>query len=149
MNQLYERIRAICEEKNISIGELSREAKLSDDDRQALKRGQRMNISLGAAKNIARVLGVSIDSLAEYETPNLVSSLSRSQLQQAVEAYEAIVRREVVEDRFRERGLDPKEYPACFEEALGQYSDALDSQLLEEEALERIAEYLSKMVADI
>ena len=90
MNQLYERIRAICEEKNISIGELSREAKLSDDDRQALRRGQRMNISLGAAKNIARVLGVSIDSLAEYETPNLVSSLSRSQLQQAAETYEAI-----------------------------------------------------------
>ena len=42
-----------------------------------------MNISLGAAKNIARVLGVSIDSLAEYETPNLLSSLSRTQLQQA------------------------------------------------------------------
>lgn len=45
-------------------------------------------------------------------------------------------------------GLDPKEYPACFEEALGQYCDALDSQFLEEEALERIAEYLSKMVAE-
>ena len=129
MNQLYERIRAICEEKNISIGELSREAKLSDDDRQALKRGQRMNISLGAAKNIARVLGVSIDSLAEYETPNLVSSLSRSQLQQAAETYEAIIRREVVEDRFRERGLDPNEYPVYFEEALSQYCNALDSQL--------------------
>lgn len=149
MNQLYERIRTICEEKNITIGELSRQAKLNDDDRQALKRGRRMNISLGAAKDIARVLGVSIDSLAEYEPPNLLSSLSRTQLQQAAEAYEAIVRREVVEDRFRERGLDSKEYPACFEEALGQYSDALDSQLLEEEALERIAEYLSKMVADI
>lgn len=126
MNQLYERIRAICEEKNISIGELSREAKLSDDDRQALKRGQRMNISLGAAKNIARVLGVSIDSLAEYETPNLVSSLSRSQLQQAAETYEAIIRREVVEDRFRERGLDPNEYPVYFEEALSQCCNALD-----------------------
>lgn len=148
MNQLYERIRAICEEKNISIGELSREAKLSDDDRQALKRGQRMNISLGAAKNIARVLGVSIDSLAEYETPNLVSSLSRSQLQQAAEAYEAIIRREVVEDRFRERGLDPNEYPVCFEEALSQYCDALDSQLFEVEALERVAECLAKMGAE-
>lgn len=148
MNQLYERIRAICEEKNISIGELSREAKLSDDDRQALKRGQRMNISLGAAKNIARVLGVSIDSLAEYETPNLVSSLSRSQLQQAAEAYEAIIRREVVEDRFRERGLDPNEYPVYFEEALSQYCDALDSQLFEVEALERVAECLAKMGAE-
>lgn len=148
MNQLYERIRAICEEKNISIGELSREAKLSDDDRQALKRGQRMNISLGAAKNIARVLGVSIDSLAEYETPNLVSSLSRSQLQQAAEAYEAIIRREVVEDRFRERGLDPNEYPVYFEEALSQYCDALDSQLFEGEALERVAECLAKMGAE-
>ena len=61
MNQLYERIRVLCEEKNITIGELSRRAKLNDDDRQALKRGRRMNISLGAAKNIARVLGVSID----------------------------------------------------------------------------------------
>lgn len=148
MNQLYERIRVLCEEKNITIGELSRRAKLNDDDRQALKRGRRMNISLGAAKNIARVLGVSIDSLAEYETPNLLSSLSRTQLQQAADAYEAIIRREVVEDRFRERGLDPKEYPACFEEPLGQYCDALDSQFLEEEALERIAEYLSKMVAE-
>ncbi|MCG4528870.1 helix-turn-helix domain-containing protein [Intestinimonas massiliensis (ex Afouda et al. 2020)] len=148
MNQLYERIRAICEEKNISIGELSREAKLSDDDRQALKRGQRMNISLGAAKNIARVLGVSIDSLAEYETPNLVSSLSRSQLQQAAETYEAIIRREVVEDRFRERGLDPNEYPVYFEEALSQYCDALDSQLFEGEALERVAECLAKMGAE-
>ena len=148
MNQLYERIRAICEEKNISIGELSREAKLSDDDRQALKRGQRMNISLGAAKNIARVLGVSIDSLAEYETPNLVSSLSRSQLQQAAETYEAIIRREVVEDRFRERGLDPNEYPVYFEEALSQYCNALDSQLFEGEALERVAEYLAKMGAE-
>lgn len=104
MNQLYERIRTICEEKNITIGELSRQAKLNDDDQQALKRGRRMNISLGAAKNIARVLGVSIDSLAEYETPNLMSSLSRTQLQQAADAYEAIIRREVVEDRFRERG---------------------------------------------
>lgn len=148
MNQLYERIRAICEEKNISIGELSREAKLSDDDRQALKRGQRMNISLGAAKNIARVLGVSIDSLAEYETPNLVSSLSRSQLQQAAETYEAIIRREVVEDRFRERGLDPNEYPGYFEEALSQYCNALDSQLFEGEALERVAECLAKMGAE-
>lgn len=148
MNQLYERIRAICEEKNISIGELSREAKLSDDDRQALKRGQRMNISLGAAKNIARVLGVSIDSLAEYETPNLVSSLSRSQLQQAAESYEAIIRREVVEDRFRERGLDPNEYPVYFEEALSQYCNALDSQLFEGEALERVAECLAKMGAE-
>jgi hypothetical protein len=148
MNQLYERIRAICEEKNISIGELSREAKLSDDDRQALKRGQRMNISLGAAKNIARVLGVSIDSLAEYETPNLVSSLSRSQLQQAAETYEAIIRREVVEDRFRERGLDPNEYPVYFEEALSQYCNALDSQLFEGEALERVAECLAKMGAE-
>ena len=148
MNQLYERIRAICEEKNISIGELSREAKLSDDDRQALKRGQRMNISLGAAKNIARVLGVSIDSLAEYETPNLVSSLSRSQLQQAAETYEAIIRREVVEDRFRERGLDPNEYPVYLEEALSQYCNALDSQLFEGEALERVAECLAKMGAE-
>ena len=148
MNQLYERIRAICEEKNISIGELSREAKLSDDDRQALKRGQRMNLSLGAAKNIARVLGVSIDSLAEYETPNLVSSLSRSQLQQAAETYEAIIRREVVEDRFRERGLDPNEYPVYFEEALSQYCNALDSQLFEGEALERVAECLAKMGAE-
>ena len=148
MNQLYERIRAICEEKNISIGELSREAKLSDDDRQALKRGQRMNISLGAAKNIARVLGVSIDSLAEYETPNLVSSLSRSQLQQAAETYEAIIRREVVEDRFRERGLDPNESPVYFEEALSQYCNALDSQLFEGEALERVAECLAKMGAE-
>lgn len=148
MNQLYERIRAICEEKNISIGELSREAKLSDDDRQALKRGQRMNISLGAAKNIARVLGVSIDSLAEYETPNLVSSLSRSQLQQAAETYEAIIRREVVEDRFRERGLDPNEYPVYFEEALSQYCNALDSQLFEGEALERVAECLAEMGAE-
>lgn len=148
MNQLYERIRAICEEKNISIGELSREAKLSDDDRQALKRGQRMNISLGAAKNIARVLGVSIDSLAEYETPNLVSSLSRSQLQQAAETYEAIIRREVVEDRFRERGLAPNEYPVYFEEALSQYCNALDSQLFEGEALERVAECLAKMGAE-
>lgn len=148
MNQLYERIRAICEEKNISIGELSREAKLSDDDRQALKRGQRMNISLGAAKNIARVLGVSIDSLAEYETPNLVSSLSRSQLQQAAETYEAIIRREVVEDRFRERGLDPNEYPVYFEEALSQYCNALDSQLFEGEAQERVAECLAKMGAE-
>ena len=148
MNQLYERIRAICEEKNISIGELSREAKLSDDDRQALKRGQRMNISLGAAKNSARVLGVSIDSLAEYETPNLVSSLSRSQLQQAAETYEAIIRREVVEDRFRERGLDPNEYPVYFEEALSQYCNALDSQLFEGEALERVAECLAKMGAE-
>lgn len=148
MNQLYERIRAICKEKNISIGELSREAKLSDDDRQALKRGQRMNISLGAAKNIARVLGVSIDSLAEYETPNLVSSLSRSQLQQAAETYEAIIRREVVEDRFRERGLDPNEYPVYFEEALSQYCNALDSQLFEGEALERVAECLAKMGAE-
>lgn len=148
MNQLYERIRAICEEKNISIGELSREAKLSDDDRQALKRGQRMNISLGAAKNIARVLGVSIDSLAEYETPNLVSSLSRSQLQQAAETYEAIIRREVVEDRFRERGLDPNEYPVYFEEALSQYCNALDSQLFEGEALERVAECLAKRGAE-
>lgn len=148
MNQLYERIRAICEEKNISVGELSREAKLSDDDRQALKRGQRMNISLGAAKNIARVLGVSIDSLAEYETPNLVSSLSRSQLQQAAETYEAIIRREVVEDRFRERGLDPNEYPVYFEEALSQYCNALDSQLFEGEALERVAECLAKMGAE-
>lgn len=148
MNQLYERIRAICEEKNISIGELSREAKLSDDDRQALKRGQRMNISLGTAKNIARVLGVSIDSLAEYETPNLVSSLSRSQLQQAAETYEAIIRREVVEDRFRERGLDPNEYPVYFEEALSQYCNALDSQLFEGEALERVAECLAKMGAE-
>ena len=148
MNQLYERIRAICEEKNISIGELSREAKLSDDDRQALKRGQRMNIGLGAAKNIARVLGVSIDSLAEYETPNLVSSLSRSQLQQAAETYEAIIRREVVEDRFRERGLDPNEYPVYFEEALSQYCNALDSQLFEGEALERVAECLAKMGAE-
>lgn len=148
MNQLYERIRAICEEKNISIGELSREAKLSDDDRQALKRGQRMNISLGAAKNIARVLGVSIDSLAEYETPNLVSSLSRSQLQQAAETYEAIIRREVVEDRFRERGLDPNEYPVYFEEAMSQYCNALDSQLFEGEALERVAECLAKMGAE-
>lgn len=148
MNQLYERIRAICEEKNIGIGELSREAKLSDDDRQALKRGQRMNISLGAAKNIARVLGVSIDSLAEYETPNLVSSLSRSQLQQAAETYEAIIRREVVEDRFRERGLDPNEYPVYFEEALSQYCNALDSQLFEGEALERVAECLAKMGAE-
>ena len=148
MNQLYERIRAICEEKNISIGELSREAKLSDDDRQALKRGQRMNISLGAAKNIARVLGVSIDSLAEYEPPNLVSSLRRSQLQQAAETYEAIIRREVVEDRFRERGLDPNEYPVYFEEALSQYCNALDSQLFEGEALERVAECLAKMGAE-
>ena len=148
MNQLYERIRAICEEKNISIGELSREAKLSDDDRQALKRGQRMNISLGAAKNIARVLGVSIDSLAEYETPNLVSSLSRSQLQQAAETYEAIIRREVVEDRFRERGLDPNEYPVYFEEALSQYCNALDSQLFEGEALGRVPEGLAKMGAE-
>ena len=89
MNQLYERIRVLCEEKNITIGELSRQAKLNDDDRQALKRGRWMNISLGAAKDIARVLGVSIDSLAEYEPPNLLSSLSRTQLQQAVEAYEA------------------------------------------------------------
>ena len=124
MNQLYERIRVLCEEKNITIGELSRQAKLNDDDRQALKRGRWMNISLGAAKDIARVLGVSIDSLAEYEPPNLLSSLSRTQLQQAVEAYEAIVRREVVEDRFRRAGAGSQgEYPACFEEALGQYSD--------------------------
>lgn len=107
-----------------------------------------MNISLGAAKNIARVLGVSIDSLAEYETPNLVSSLSRSQLQQAAETYEAIIRREVVEDRFRERGLDPNEYPVYFEEALSQYCNALDSQLFEGEALERVAECLAKMGAE-
>lgn len=52
MNQLYERIRVLCEEKNITIGELSRRAKLNDDDRQALKRGRRMNISLAPPRTL-------------------------------------------------------------------------------------------------
>lgn len=105
MNQLYERIRVLCEEKNITIGELSRQAKLNDDDRQALKRGRWMNISLGAAKDIARVLGVSIDSLAEYEPPNLLSSLSQApSFSRRSRLMRPSVRREVVEDRFRRAG---------------------------------------------
>ena len=52
MNQLYERIRVLCEEKNITIGELSRQAKLNDDDRQALKRGRWMNISLAPPRTL-------------------------------------------------------------------------------------------------
>ena len=53
-----------------------------------------------------------------------------------------------MEDRVRERGLDPNEYPVYFEEALSQYCNALDSQLFEGEALERVAECLAKMGAE-
>lgn len=73
-------------------------------------------------------------------------TLDRQQLKEAAEAYDAMVREEVVWDRIRLRGLDNIITPEQLKEAVAVYSDVLDEYGTDEEdALETLERFLSSI----
>lgn len=72
--------------------------------------------------------------------------LDRQQLKEAADAYDALVREEVVRDRIRLRGLDNIITPEQLKEAVAVYSDVLDEYGTDEEdALETLERFLSSI----
>lgn len=73
-------------------------------------------------------------------------TLDRQQLKEAAEAYDAMVREEVVWDRIRFRGLDNAMTQEQIKEAVTVYSDVLDEYGTDEEdALEALEKFLSSI----
>lgn len=73
-------------------------------------------------------------------------TLDRQQLKEAAEAYDTLVREEVVRDRIRFRGLDNIITPEQLKEAVAVYSDVLDEYGTDEEdALETLERFLSSI----
>ena len=73
-------------------------------------------------------------------------TLDRQQLKEAADAYDALVREEVVRDRIRLRGLDNIITPEQLKEAVAVYSDVLDEYGTDEEdALETLERFLSSI----
>lgn len=72
--------------------------------------------------------------------------LDRQQLKEAAEAYDTLVREEVVRDRIRFRGLDNAMTQEQIKEAVAVYSDVLDEYGTDEEdALEALEKFLSSI----